>query len=153
MSNTLQCSRKKKNPRAAWEREPTAKARSGAHSEAPVPEGQRKTLGTASHAMFSDSSATFLFALLSTDLWRQQGEINTLIKPSTMLPGFNTLHITKESQPKRRRKKGKNHQHPDSGRASINWNFAREQKVSVGVRRGCALLAVPQKNGNYLEEK
>lgn len=70
-----------------------------------------------------------------------------------MLTGCNTLHITKESQPKRRRKKGKNHQHPDSGRASINWNFAREQKVSVGVRRGCALLAFPQKNGNYLEEK
>lgn len=77
-----------------------------------------------------------------------------LIKLSTMLTGFNTLHITKESPPKRRRKKGKNHQHPDSGRASINWNFTREQKVSVGVRRGCDLLALPQnKIGNLLTGK
>ena len=60
---------KKKNPRAAWEREPTAKAHSGACAEGPVPDCQQKVIGTASHAtLILGSLASFLFALLSTDL-------------------------------------------------------------------------------------
>ena len=66
---SVQQEKKKKNPRAAWEREPTAKAHSGACAEGPVPDCQQKVIGTASHAtLILGSLASFLFALLSTDL-------------------------------------------------------------------------------------